>query len=99
MNTFFVERLNIVHTLIDAGDYDTPINLIHNIKTRIHDQDLLKKLSEHDEYTEKEFLRYYNEVREINDPFVVYDIVMKLKLWRAREYLTYYDKMVKDVDL
>lgn len=99
MNTFFIDRLNAVHALIDVGDYDTPISIIQNIKTRIHDPELLKTLAAHDTSVEEAFLARYNNIGEANDPFMVYNAIAGLKRWRAQEYLTYYDKMIKEIDL
>lgn len=100
MSDFFNNRIDTAHALIDEHDFDTPVEIIQNLKSRIHDQDILTKCNLHDNDVEKEFnARYTNLCQKSGDPTESFKQVMILKKWRAQEYLKFYDKITKEHDL
>jgi hypothetical protein len=100
MSEFFKNRIDTAHALIDEQDYDTPVEILLNLKTRIHDTDLLTKINMHDTEVEKEFqTRYMNISQKGGDPYDSFKQVLQLKKWRAQEFLKYYDMIIKENDV
>lgn len=100
MSEFFRNRLDTAHALIDEHDYDTSVEIIQNLKTRIHDIDILTKINTHDIEVEKEFNnRYVSLSSRSGEPYEQYKELMNLKKWKAQEYLKYYDKIIRENDI
>jgi hypothetical protein len=100
MSEFFRNRLDTAHGLIDERDFDTSVEIILNLKSRIHDTDILTKINLHDTEVEKEFQsRYISISGKAGDPYESFNQVLLIKKWRAQEYLKYYDKMSREHEL
>jgi len=100
MSEFFINRLDTAHALIDEGQYDQAIELIQNLDTRIHDNELLIKLNQHKQETEKEYqTRYHSISMKSGDPYQSFIDVQGLKKWRSQEYLKFYDNMLREHDI
>ena len=100
MSEFFLDRLNIAHDLIDNYQYDRAVEIIKNLKTRIHDTELLTKINIHENDIEKRYQSdYVNLSGKQGDPFDSFKKVTDLQRWRAQEYLKYYDKLRQEYDL
>ena len=100
MSEFFKSRLDVAHALIDEQRYDEAVEIIQNLKIRIHTPELLTKVTIHDNEVEKEYNnRYLNISQHAGDPYESFNRVMENKKWRAQEYLKYYDLMSIENDL
>jgi len=100
MSKVFNNRIDTAHALIDEHDYDTPVELMQNLRNRIHDQDILTKCTMHDMEVEKQFnARYVSICQKKGDPMERTREVLGLKKERAQEYVKFYDKLTKDHDL
>ena len=100
MNEFFHNRLDAAHALIDETQYDIAVDIILNLKTRIHDTTILTQISMHDDNVEKEYqTKFANLARKAGDPTVSYTELVMLKKWRAQEYLKYYDHILREHDI
>ncbi len=97
MSEFFQNRLDTAHALIDEHDFDTPVEILQNLKTRIHDSDILTKIGMHETTVEKEYsTRYTLLCQKSGDPYESFKQMQILKKWRATEYLTFYDRLVRE---
>lgn len=93
-------RLDVAHALIDEHDYDTPVEIIQNLKTRIHETELLAKIKRHEDSIENEYQTEYASISsKVGDPYEAFSKVLNLKKWRSQEYLKYYDKLMREHDL
>ena len=100
MNDFFKNRLDMAHALIDEGQYETAVEVIQNLKVRIHDSTVLTNMNLHDSDVENQFnTRFQNIAMKAGDPTVGYTNLLLLKKWRAQEYLKYYDHMLREHDV
>jgi len=100
MSEFFKNRIDTAHALIDEQQYRAAVELILNLKTRIHAPDLLTKINLHDTEVEKEYnQRYQNIGIRGGDPYQIYTDAVNLEKWRAQEYLKFYDMISRDNDL
>ena len=100
MSEFFRSRIDIAHDLIDNKNYQEAVELLQNLKTRIHDTTLLTKITMHDDETEKQYsLRRQNIGTRGGDPWDIYKSALELEKWRAQEYLKYYDLIGIENDL
>lgn len=100
MSEFFKDKLNIAHDLIDNYEFDRCVELIKNLKIRIHDTELLTKIGIHEENIEKRYQDDYIALSgKQGDPFDSFKKVNELQRWRGQEYLKYYDKLRIDYDL
>jgi hypothetical protein len=100
MSEFFRDRLNVAHALIDEHDYDTSVEIILNLKSRIHDTDILTKINMHDNEVEKGYNDRYTALSSRSgEPYEQFREFTTLKKWRAQEYLKYYDKISRENDL
>jgi hypothetical protein len=100
MNEFFKNRLDTAHALIDERQYEEAVELIQNLKTRIHDTNVLTQINMHDTETEKQYdTRYQNLAMKAGDPTQSFTQLVLLKKWRSQEYLKYYDLMLREHDV
>lgn len=99
MSEFFKNRLDVAHALIDEGEFDGAVEIIQNLKTRIHDESILGKLTLHDNKTKKEYMEQYTECGKIGDPYESFKKAQEIRKWRAQEILRFYDKLVIEHDL
>jgi len=100
MNEFFKNRIDTAHALIDEGQWDTAIEIVQNLKIRIHDATVLTQINMHDSEVEKEFnIRYQNIASKAGDPTQSYTQLVMLKKWRSQEYVKYYDHMLREHDI
>lgn len=100
MSEFFRNRLETAHELIDVHDFDTAIEIIQNLKTRIHDVNILTKLNMHDSNVEQEYHnRYVTICQTPGDPYDQYNKFTNLRKWRAQEYLKFYDSTLRENDV
>lgn len=100
MNEFFKNRLDTSHALIDEGNYEVAVEIILNLKSRIHDTTILTQINMHDAEVEKEYhTRFENLARKAGDPTESYTQLVILKKWRSQEYLKYYDHILREHDI
>jgi hypothetical protein len=100
MNEFFKNRLDTAHALIDENQYEVAVEIIQNLKTRIHDTTVLTQINMHDNETDKEYnIRFQNISMKAGDPTQSYVQLLMLKKWKAQEYLKYYDHMLREHDV
>jgi hypothetical protein len=100
MNEFFKNRLDMAHALIDEGQYENAVEVILNLKSRIHDSAVLTNINMHDTTVEKEYgIRYQNIASKAGDPTQSFQQLMVLKKWKAQEYLKYYDSTLRENDV
>ena len=100
MSEFFKDRLDVAHALIDEHQYDMAVEIIQNLRVRIHDTDILTKINDHDNKVDNEYNNRYSLLSSrTGDPMQNFNEVQKIKKWRSQEYLTFYDKIFKDHDI
>ena len=100
MNEFFKNRIDTAHALIDERMYDDAVELLQNIKTRIHDAGILSTMNQHDSDVDKEYNKQYATIgTQTGDPYESYSKVVQLKRWKAQEYLKFYDKTLREHEL
>jgi len=93
VNEFLMDRVNVVHALLDQGDLGNALKIAKNIKLRIHDKGLLGEISDKENHIE---IEYNNKFKNITgDPVAVSGKLMELDLWRIKEYITFYDTLIK----
>ena len=100
MNEFFKNRLDTAHALIDERNYGLAIEILKNLKVRIHDETPLAKLINHEDITEKNYLAArLNISRSGLDPVDAFDKNEENEKWKAQELLKFYDKTLREYDI
>ena len=99
MSEFLGDRINIAHNLIDEGQYEQAVEVLKNLKIRIHKEDVKAGMIAWEKQIEENFIKTKKEIPtqfgDIEEQFERYFV---LKKQRATKYLEYYDKMIKDYD-
>lgn len=99
MSEFLGDRINIAHNLIDEGQYEQAVEIMKNLKMRIHDQAKKDEMIVWEKQVEENFIKTKKEIPtmfgDIEEQFERYFV---LKKQRATKYLEYYDKMIKEYD-
>ena len=101
---FYMKKINEAHELLDTGEYDAAINILSNLRTRIHEPKALEQITTHDEKVEHEYkTRYEIEAKQNGDPLERFrtaaNYIEELDRWHCKEYLSFYDTLNKKYDL
>ena len=97
VNEFLIDRVNMAHALLDEMQVDTALRILKNIKLRIQDKNLLGEIGDKENHIE---IEYTNKMKTISgDPMTVTGKLNELEIWRIREYITFYDNIVKSHEL
>ena len=101
MSKEFIEnRVDMAHNAIDEGDPQAAVNILRNLKLRIHDVHLEEEIKK---FEKKEDTRFENKLEEINksgrDPLRK-DRNKQIEIIKyAKRYLNFYDRLRKEHDI
>lgn len=96
VSEFIKNRLDTAHGLIDEGRYIMAVELLKNIKLRVHEKEAENEIKK---YEEEKDARLEIRIREIKDSED--DVLRKdantMEEWNqyAKSYLNFYDKLAK----
>jgi len=97
VNEFLMDRINMAHAMLDQMQLDQALWVIKNIKLRIQDKNLLGEISDKENHIE---IEYTNKMKSITGtPMEITGKMGDLELWRVKEYITFYDDIIKKHDL
>jgi len=93
VNEFLMDRVNMSHALLDQGQLHEALELVKNIKIHIQDKNLLGEITDKENHIE---IEYSNKIKTISgDPVSISGKLFELNLWRVKEYINYYDKVIR----
>ena len=97
VNEFLLDRINIAHAMLDQMQLNEALWVIKNIKLRIQDKNLLGEIQDKENHIE---IEYTNKEKSISgSPAEITGKLGELNLWRVKEYITFYDSIVKSHDI
>jgi len=96
VNDFILSRIDTAHALIDEQQYEEAVGILKNLKLRIHDPDIEKRIKEfEDSHDRKLHEMLFSIENSNNDPLLKQrDAMNQLKKY-AESYLKYYDGLIK----
>ena len=93
VNEFLMDRVNMAHALLDQGQLKEALDVTKNIKIRIQDKNLLGEITDKENHIE---IEYSNKFKSIDgDPVTQSGKLFELNMWRAKEYINYYDRVIR----
>jgi len=105
VSDFIRERLDFSHALIDEGRqakeaFEQAVNILKNIKYRIHDPQLKQKIKEFEQTHDDTLQMRINEIKQKSaDPMIEgRDIHFQQGVY-AKSYLEFYDEIAKQADI
>lgn len=104
VNEKIEQKINQAHDLIDGGQYDAAVEIMKNLKTRIHDRIALDLVMDKEKKVEEQYNdAYKTEIAESGNPLERFTksstFINEVNKQRAQEYLKFYDQLNKTQDL
>ena len=96
VNEFLIDRVNMAHALLDEMQVEQALWIIKNIKIRIQKPNLLGEIQDKENHIE---IEYKNRMKNLTGtPMELTGKVGELNLWRIKEYITFYDRIIQGHD-
>lgn len=97
---FIAERIDIAHDLIDQGEYEQAVNVLKNIKLRIHDNSLEKTIKEFETKYDNELKKKINTLNQAyKDAITEVGEEAGIAESYAKAYINFYDKLSKEHEI
>jgi len=92
VSEFIADRLNTAHGLIDEGRFDVAVNLLKNIKLRIHEKEAEDEINKFEKEHDARLEISLKEIESSNDDPLRKDANIMGK-WESysKDYLNFYD--------
>ena len=100
VSEFIKSRLDGAHGLIDEGNFEAAVEILKNLKLRVHEDGAEKKIAEFEETRDKQFEKLIKEIEENNPD--TYERLAYIEAERkkyAGDYLNFYDDLVLHHDV
>jgi len=101
MSREFIEnRIDTAHDMIDQGGFEEAVNLLKNLKLRIHEDAASKEINEFEKNHDEMLRRRLNEIEATNkDPLVKAREENSQWSSYAKSYLSFYSKVTRNFDV
>lgn len=97
---FIMNRINTAHDLIDQGQYNEAVSILKRLKTRIHDEEVIKKIKEWEQVHDETLGKRIEKIRESTKHEVDKQNEMMTQIMNyADSYLSYYDGLTREYDI
>jgi hypothetical protein len=101
---YYKNKINEAHEHLNQGDMEGAIDILHNLKIRIHDVIAYQKAVEKEKQIDEKYKQEYkDETDKYGDPLERFakasDFLSKLEKWRVSETLKFYDYLGKEYDI
>lgn len=100
VSEFIKNRLDTAHGLIDEGRFDMAVELLKNLKLRVHEKEAEEEIKKYEENHDTDLELKLKEIND-SDEDVLRKDANTMTEWSlyAKSYLDFYDKVCKDYDL
>lgn len=97
---FIKNRIDLIHALIDDGQYADAVDIAKNLKLRIHDKAVLDKINEFEISCDNEWHKKLDSIDKSSvNPLDKTKPRIKAHAERAKNYLRFYDWLSKEYDI
>lgn len=100
VSEFIRNRLDTAHGLIDEGRFDMSVELLKNLKLRVHEKEAEDEIKKFEENHDGHFEVKLKEISDSDNDVLRKDAdtMMEWSLY-AKSYLDFYDKLAKEYKL
>lgn len=100
VSEFIRNRLDSAHSLIDEGSFEAAVNLLKNIKLRVHDEVVSDKISVFEKEHDNTLSKRVNDIRSSSKDSLrkQYEELDQYESY-AKSYLSFYDRLSKEYDV
>ena len=98
MSEFLKSLIDEAHVNLLNRNFDEAIRQLKSIKLRINDEVNLGKMQRKENEIDQQYQTQFRQTKNnSNDDIEFLNKLMELKDWRSKEYLVFYDRIVRDL--
>jgi len=100
VSDFIKERINVAHDMIDQNGYNEAVEVLKNLKNRIHEQSVMPEIKRFEDEHDKKLEEMLNKIRTSSDDPLrkQYNEIQQWKKY-SQSYLKFYDNITKKHDV
>lgn len=100
ISEFIKNRLDTAHGLIDEGRYDLAVELLKNMKLRVHEKEAEEEIKKFEEEKDARLEIRLKEIKDSEDDVLRKDANTGEEWGQyAKDYLNFYDRLSKRHDI